>query len=672
MTHRQRGVRLRALLILPTIVSMSAMLSAQEADTTGATASFDELRSAIQIGTFENYHLTIHDVALTGLPGVACCSPGFGGSVGDGWSGGLVAQFPLVRQLAIQLRAGYSILQGELTETEYIGNALENGSVVEATVEHRIEPKLEILSLEPSLSLAPFDFPLSINLGAQAGYMAWTTYTQSETLLTPDNATFSNGSTTRNESEGDIQGTSDLFLAGSIGLSYDIPLNNSLVFAPELSFQYNWSDIIPDSAWNVHSVRAGASLRFVLDRDRTHTPDPEEPTLAAAVTASGMSTDGVEGPVIRLTVEEVLSSELRPLLNYVFFDEDGSDLPSRYGRLDADETGAFTIESLYPLDAIGTYHQVLNVIGKRMQERPATTIRLVGCNADNGNERGNTTLSRRRAEAVRDYLHDVWGIDERRMKIEARGLPEKPSNQADADGIAENRRVEIYPSDPAIIAPVETHDTMRVADPPTVRFHPRVAADRGVESWRLSVTQSGRTVREFTGEGTVPQTIDWNLSEATDLPTGDDEIAYRLEIADRDGHEFTTADASIPTEQMTLRRKRIERVADREIDRFSLILFDFGKAEIGDANRQIIDLIRSRIAPNATVSVTGYTDRVGDAEFNMHLSKNRAMATATALGTADASVTGAGESTLLHDNDLPEGRFYCRTVNIVVENPISQ
>lgn len=670
--YSQRGRRLCALLLLPTIILTSAALSAQEVDTTGAVASFDELRSAIQIGTFENYQLTIHDAAFTGLPGISCCSPGFTGGIGDGWSGGIVAQFPLVRQLAIQLRAGYSILQGELTETEYIGNALENGSVVEATVEHRIEPTFEIVSLEPSLSWAPFDAPLSINLGAQAGYMLWKTYTQSEKLLTPENATFANGSITRNESEGDIQETNDLYLAATAGLSYDIPLNNTIVFAPELSFQYNLSDIIRDSVWNIHSIRAGASIRFALDRDRATSVDPIQPTLAAAVTASGISADGIEGPVIRLNVEEFLASELRPLLNYVFFEENDADLPARYARIDANETDAFTIESLYPLDALGTYHQILNVIGRRMNEHPNAAIRLVGCNADNGSERGNTGLSRRRAEAVRDYLRDIWGIDEQRMKIEARGLPEKLSNQADADGIAENRRVEIYPSDAAIIAPIETHDTMRIADPPIVRFHPKAFTDPGIASWRLSVTQSDRVIREFSGEGTVPETIDWRLSEEAEIPTGTEEITYRLEIVDRNGGRFTTDDASIPIEQMTVRRKRIERVADHEINRFSLILFDFGKAEIGEANRRIIDLIRERIAPHATVSVTGYTDRVGDAEFNSHLSRNRAMATATALGVTDATVGGAGESILLHDNDLPEGRFYCRIVNVVVENPISQ
>jgi arginase family enzyme len=35
-------------------------------------------------------------------------------------------------------------------------------------------------------------------------------------------------------------------------------------------------------------------------------------------------------------------------------------------------------------------------------------------------------------------------------------------------------------------------------------------------------------------------------------------------------------------------------------------------------------------------------------------------------------VKGLGESVLLYDNSQPEGRFYCRTVEIVVETPIEK
>jgi outer membrane protein OmpA-like peptidoglycan-associated protein len=131
-----------------------------------------------------------------------------------------------------------------------------------------------------------------------------------------------------------------------------------------------------------------------------------------------------------------------------------------------------------------------------------------------------------------------------------------------------------------------------------------------------------------------------------------------------------TATGSFNVEQVTLRKKRVERIADRTIDRYSLILFDFDAATLGAANGRIVDFVKGRLAPDAMVTVTGHTDRTGAEEYNARLSARRATATAETLAHPNTTATGLGESNLLFDNELPEGRFYCRTVNIVVETPI--
>ena len=52
------------------------------------------------------------------------------------------------------------------------------------------------------------------------------------------------------------------------------------------------------------------------------------------------------------------------------------------------------------------------------------------------------------------------------------------------------------------------------------------------------------------------------------------------------------------------------------------------------------------------------------------LSARRAKAVANAIRHPKTTHEGIGETKLLYTNDLPEGRFYCRTVDIVVETPI--
>jgi outer membrane protein OmpA-like peptidoglycan-associated protein len=71
------------------------------------------------------------------------------------------------------------------------------------------------------------------------------------------------------------------------------------------------------------------------------------------------------------------------------------------------------------------------------------------------------------------------------------------------------------------------------------------------------------------------------------------------------------------------------------------------------------------------VRISGYTDYTNPLDYSLRLSKARARETASALDLAKkAEVRGLGKTVLLYDTDIPEGRFYCRTVTIVVETPI--
>ena len=126
----------------------------------------------------------------------------------------------------------------------------------------------------------------------------------------------------------------------------------------------------------------------------------------------------------------------------------------------------------------------------------------------------------------------------------------------------------------------------------------------------------------------------------------------------------------IPIEQVTLNKKKINRVQDREVNTFSLVLFDVRSSEITEGNAQIIDFIKGFVKPNSTISITGYTDRLGDADANQKLAQDRADATAKALQVKQrATVLGKGNSAL-YDDRYPEGRLYTRTVDVIVDTRI--
>ncbi len=381
----------------------------------------------------------------------------------------------------------------------------------------------------------------------------------------------------------------------------------------------------------------------------------------------------IKNPVFK--IEEFISSRQQPLLNYIFFDKNSSAIPKRYVKLNKYDTAKFNIDELYYNQTLPTYYNALNIIGKRMREYPKARLKLIGCNDGSDKEKGNKLLSRKRAESVRNYLKYVWGIGDGRMKIQVRNLPQKASvPPEEPDKSAENRRVEMYSNVYEILSPVFTSDTLRVASPPIARFRTSVNSSAGVKRIDINASQVSRGIRnnfDTTITGDIPEFVDWQLSANQSVtPRFDEAISYSLTVLDNSGNEKSIEKRSLPIDLVTIRRKRQEKIEDKIIDRYSMILFDFDKSDITGINNKIIDFIKGRINARSKILISGYTDRTGEDEHNRMLSLRRAQATAKAIGRADAEVLGVSRGKLLYDNGLPEGRFYCRTVNIVVETKV--
>jgi outer membrane protein OmpA-like peptidoglycan-associated protein len=405
---------------------------------------------------------------------------------------------------------------------------------------------------------------------------------------------------------------------------------------------------------------------------RTTTPPravgPGVPFVSSIAAAS--VTDGRETPnLTSISIEEFASTRVLPVLPYVFFEHGSAELPSKYRRLNGDQADMFSTENFYNLDALTTYYHVLNIVGKRMQEDPAATITLTGCTDEQDVEKGNTAIASERVQAVRDYLTSVWDVDASRIATETRGLPSQPSNSAELDGQAENRRVEISSSSAKILAPISSRDTMRVFTPSTVRFHPAIDPRVPVQSWNVFAAANDNVAAVFHGTGTVPASIDWRPENSRALPRGVRSIDYVLVARDSNGVTVPSPAGTIAVTETTLQDKERLGTGRADRDRFSMILFGFDRSDLSPANTALVDRIKSSLRPTSKVTVTGHTDRTGDDAYNLRLSEQRARSVSTALGLPDSVASGKGESVELYDNSTPEGRLYSRTVEVIVETP---
>lgn len=534
----------------------------------------------------------------------------------------------------------------------------------------------------------------------------------------------------RNEFSGELQSAASIFIAPILGVSYELPLNNdgTLKAFPEISYQLGISNIVDDNLvkqWTVSSLRAGVALKYtpkykkakikqyekielidtvyiendlIVERqfkagaskttiDKNEDDDfiveisnirrtdtvftPKTFAVKAKINAVGLTEKLEEVPTPKFVIEEFSTARLQPLLNYIFFDSLSSKLDERYTRISSSDAQKFSVDSLYDFDVISTYRHLLNIIGKRMNDNPKANITLTGCN-DGSGERNNLTLSEERANTIKKYLVDTWKINSSRITVKSRNLPEKSSTPlTDSEKAQENRRVEIISDNPEITKPVFASYNTRTISIPGIRLKPEINAEAGLKSWEITVKQDKKTLKFFTNNNGKVKNVDWMFSDdKRSIPVLDKPLELILKAEDGRGNSHQSEPVFLDIEQITVQKKRESGISDKQIDNYSLILFDFDKSDISSSNREIINFVKSRLQPGSKIEITGYTDRTGDEDYNRRLSERRASTVNSELKNASSTFKGIGKEILLYDNNFPEGRFYCRTVNIRVEREI--
>jgi outer membrane protein OmpA-like peptidoglycan-associated protein len=386
-----------------------------------------------------------------------------------------------------------------------------------------------------------------------------------------------------------------------------------------------------------------------------------------------MDSTSAQSTVDTLIVEEQIVQQRFPLLSYIFFDPGSSSIATRYRQLPSKDDAALFDETRVSGNALDHYYQVLNIIGSRMRKHPAGQIVITGCSDNGPYDAGVQDIGRRRAEAVQQYLKDVWGIEERRLLVASRGLPDVPSTNSLEEGRMENRRVEIESRDWDIISPVTFEMREVTAKPPETVFKMEISAVNGLREWTMPLYAGSSVFHELKGTSAGLVDLHWNWKNAAgQLPRSS--LRYEIIVEDSSNQKTAVPGSAIPVRYLSTERKHMEQLPEKDVERISLILFEFGKADLGPTNDRILQSLPERISPLSNVTVIGYTDMIGEEETNRILSHRRSQAVRDKLMALQRSgrpmsVIGLGELYPLFTNELPEGRFYNRTVQIIIETP---
>ncbi len=642
-----------------------------------ANSFAQENSSPSRIGLYGAYGFNSHTADFNSLTGLVSCCPDYKDASGSGLIFGAIFEQYIASKLYIGVRLGYYSFKGEF-ENDEIQTVYDytTDDAVDATFRHNFNPEFAYLSFQPELSYNPIA-GLMLRAGVRTDFLNISSdFDHSETIINPEYLNYENGTNTRLNSEGEIEDLVKTNFSVTLGLGYDIALsdNNKFYLTPEISYQLGLTDIVKDKDWKVNIFTAGLSFKYAFGSESdSHSPIV---SLSESGTSSGtgniramaLTDDGNVDDLATVRIEEFKTKKMKPLLNYIFFDENSARIPERYKRISRNETSNFSEQDLSTYNDIQTYYHILNILGKRMKLNPDAKISVDGCNSNSGLEKDNLNLSVRRALAVRNYLIRIWDISPDRIIVDKRGLPANPSAIDNPDGMAENRRVEINSDKWEIIAPVYSETTSIETKPAGIRFETEIEGNTDISEWNIDVLQNGRQVKTFSGRDAVPGTIDWKISGSNSSSiTNDDLLTYKMTMSN--GSDiFTSNEQTIPVEYLSLKKKVVEKLSDISLYRFSL-LSSFDENELSPYNKKLMDMIKAEISPESEITVAGYTDRLGTENYNKELSEKRAKALADEFSASKIETVGYGESRMDFDNNNPEGRFYSRRVDVTISTP---
>jgi len=532
---------------------------------------------------------------------------------------------------------------------------------------------LSYISIEPSLRIAPFSNRFYLFLGPRIGINMAKTFTYKEEG-SPD-------------AEGDWSEINETVVSGQIGIGYDIALSKEtdptqVDLSPFLSFHpYIGQEPRTVENWAVTTVRAGIILK--VGKGTVGKRASVVPTPVVVEREVEFTVRAPKAVPIKRRVRETF-----PLRNYVFFEPGSKEIPSRYIILTKAQASTFKEEQLQDVQPanmegrsqrqMAVYYNILNTLGDRMRRSPNTTINLRG-SSDRGPAHGKA-----RAEAVKLYLVEVFGIDPARITTEGRDKPllpsEKPGSSQDVDLLrAGDQRVDIETSSPELAIQIggPTHYILKpvqivavVEDPLDSHVFFNVPdADQEFTSWSLELTDSRGIVQRF-----GPFTGDLETIPGNSILGGHSDGKYKVVMIGQ------TPDGKVVRKESSVQLVRRELPANEAV-RFS-ILFDFDESKtVAKYEKFLNEMVAPLIPANSTVVIHGYSDVTGDDAYNLNLSKERASDAQAILERALAKMGTKGvvfETLYFGEdldyapfaNNLPEGRFYNRSVIIdIVPEP---
>lgn len=561
--------------------------------------------------------------------------------------------------LGFMFQAGYDSRRGKFDEV-----------ITPCNCPADLSTKLSYLTIEPSIRLAPFKSNFYLYGGPRVAFNLDKSFVYEQGI----NPNFP-AQTPNPEVTGDFSEVEKTIFSMQIGMGYDIPMSSvnrktKFVLSPFVAFQpYFGQNPRAIETWNLTTVRAGVALKFGRGKaiENVNIVDGDVQ----------FSVNQPENVLVENRVREVF-----PLRNYIFFNVGSTEIPNRYVLLNKEQVKDFK-EDQVQFSTSNTvsgrserqmlvYYNVINILGDRMQKNPSSTIKLVG-----SSEKGPVD-GRAMAQSVKNYLTSVFGINESRIAVDGRTKPviasEQPGGTNELVLLREgDQRVTIESTSPELLMefqsgdaplkPVEIYTTGLNSNSDDITFN-NVGSKEALSNWTLELKDENGKVKKF-----GPYTDDKAIVSRNLILQNQKQGNFNVKMTG------TTLSGKTITKDATVYILPYVAPKVQESIRFSVI-YEFNESKsIAIYEKYLTEIVTPKIPIGGMVIIKGYTDIIGEDNYNQNLSlarandvKNIIEKSLVKAGRNDVKfeIHGYGEDVnkALFENKYPEERFYNRTVVI--------
>lgn len=639
-----------------------------------------------------------------------CCNENYNEFSGGGFGVNLFSNFYRVNNFSFGLGLNYNILNYELISTETPTVSNDRGDPLELNVKNYLSLNMNLFNFSPNVEYK-FNKNFAVFTSLGVNYLISSKAEQYSDINTTEfsfNNENNESTNIWNESDAELTNLKSINFNIDLGVKYNYFISPKSAISLKTFYQTYPISFSNDYKFNFDNIALGISFTHNFEKIEVKRSDEEikqenkqlEQDLisinerikmielqnqlkeAAKYKIKYDSTQIFDSKNNSLTeiknvrIDQYKRNIILPVLNQIFFDFNKYELPLRYKQelISYKERNNFEIDKLgetFDLEKIN--HNIINIVGSRMLKYPSAKLTIIG-NSDGSQEEIADSIGYKRALLVKSLLVNIFGVPDSNLQIIYREKPLKPTVSKDVRGNEENRRVELESDNPELLKPIILDNL----------FKQELNNEEIVVKLNFDIPDGVKTINaklinydaaqseyypKFDEKTPKYANLKLKLNELYKNEELLDDLILEVEIIPNTGSPIFE-EISIPISIKTIEEKRKSNEDDLIFEEYSILL-PYANEGIGKFNDFTLSTIE-KIIKNSKINkviIDGYTDDIGDRDFNLTLSKKRAETISGVISGYDPNIsieTNNNGVSSIYNNKSPEGRFINRSVYVTI------